>query len=292
MSATLSPNASHAHVSPSTTISPESKPVPQRRSAKFWGTDPNVLLESFAFFPTSEMNYNEMLNAVTRSVLLFSALAFFLSSSAGHKVHMLLITGISLAVIYLFWASESKKSNTDGFYNNSRNMYLPSAADIEKQQQEEANTPIEQDPAFFASPAAATVASVLDVQNSASSVFDTPTPNNPFCNTSPVDYGENPHKKPAPPLASAAAHSRVVQNVKQLILESNPGIADSVDKLLRDFGDELTLEQSIGRGYSMPNTQIPNDRELFEQFIYGNMKSCKEGNSVACAQNNSRHISI
>ena len=69
-------------------------------------------------------------------------------------------------------------------------------------------------------------------------------------------------------------------------------IADSVDKLLRDFGDELTLEQSIGRGYSMPNTQIPNDRELFEQFIYGNMKSCKEGNSVACAQNNSRHISI
>ena len=42
--------------------------------------------------------------------------------------------------------------------------------------------------------------------------------------------------------------------------------------------------------YSMPNTSVPNAQEEFAKFCYGDMKSCKDGDSLACLKNNYRHI--
>ena len=38
--------------------------------------------------------------------------------------------------------------------------------------------------------------------------------------------------------------------------------------------------------YAMPNTQIPNNQKDFAMFCYGNMPSCKDGDSLQCSKNN------
>ena len=34
--------------------------------------------------------------------------------------------------------------------------------------------------------------------------------------------------------------------------------------------------------HSMPNTTIPNNQKGFAEFCYGNMQSCKDGDSEQC----------
>ena len=48
-----------------------------------------------------------------------------------------------------------------------------------------------------------------------------------------------------------------------------------------NLGDDLLFNRSMLQYNSMPNTQIPNDRKSFENYLYGNMLSGKEGNPLA-----------
>jgi hypothetical protein len=41
--------------------------------------------------------------------------------------------------------------------------------------------------------------------------------------------------------------------------------------------------------YTNPNTLVPNDQKAFAEFCYGNMKSCKDGDDVACINKNYRY---
>ena len=40
----------------------------------------------------------------------------------------------------------------------------------------------------------------------------------------------------------------------------------------------------------MPNTQVPNDQKAFQEYLYGNMISAKEGNPLALERNHARCI--
>lgn len=59
---------------------------------------------------------------------------------------------------------------------------------------------------------------------------------------------------------------------------------------LEKIGDNFGFEQSMRNFYATPNTRIPNDQEAFANFCYGDMISCKDGDSLACTKFNPRHI--
>ena len=55
-------------------------------STAFWFEDPNILLNSeyvYELYPTDEMDYNRMLNAVSRSVILLSFVIFAINHFIG-----------------------------------------------------------------------------------------------------------------------------------------------------------------------------------------------------------------
>lgn len=120
-------------------------------------------------------------------------------------------------------------------------------------------------------------------------VFDSPTAENPFSNVLATDYDYNPNKKPAPPAFNKNVNEQILEDAKQLVVNSNPGQPDIADKLFKDLGEQYVFEQSLRPFHSNPSTTIPNDQQAFADFCYGNMVSCKEGNPFACAKNLTRH---
>ena len=60
------------------------------------------------------------------------------------------------------------------------------------------------------------------------------------------------------------------------------------NRLFQDLGDNFVFNQSMRNFYSTPSTTIPNDQKGFAEFCYGNMSSCKEGDTIQCSKNNRR----
>ena len=98
---------------------------------------------------------------------------------------------------------------------------------------------------------------------------------NPMMNVLMTDYKENVNRKPAAP----AYNDSVVEDINEK--------SQNVDKkLFKNLGDNLSFQHSMRNFYAMPNTQIPNNQKDFAEFCYGNMPSCKEGDSLQCTKNN------
>ena len=105
--------------------------------------------------------------------------------------------------------------------------------------------------------------------------FTLPTKKNPAMNVLMNEYSENPHRKPAAP-----AYNDIV------VEEINENVQKVDKKLFKNLGDNLSFQHSMRNFYAMPNTQIPNNQKDFAEFCYGNMPSCKEGDSLQCSKNN------
>ena len=107
--------------------------------------------------------------------------------------------------------------------------------------------------------------------------FTTPTKKNPAMNILMDEYKYNPDREPAAPIYN--------DQIKQ---EVNEKAKNENTKLYRNLGDNILYENSMHNFYTMPNTKIPNDQKEFALFCYGNMPSCKEGDSLQCEKNNLR----
>ena len=226
----------------------------------FWATNPNILFDNkylLEFFPVQEMSYNQKLNAITRTVIILSLLTFFTSSN----IRVLIVSVITLFAIFILHYYHMKENN-----NKRKSTLLKEG---------------------FANPA-------MDYLESEDikipeDVFDEPTTENPFSNVLMTDYDYNPNKKPAPPAFNKNVNEKILEDAKQLVINSNPGQPDIADKLFKDLGEQYVFEQSMRPFHSNPSTTIPNDQEAFAEFCYGSMVSCKEGNPFACARNLTRH---
>lgn len=91
------------------------EPIPEEENEKqipFWFDNPNVILHSkyiYEIYPNEDMTYNQMLNAVTRSVLLLAIVIFLLSPSKK----LLFILVVTMGIIYLMYHYHDK--TTEGF---------------------------------------------------------------------------------------------------------------------------------------------------------------------------------
>ena len=230
----------------------------------FWATNPNILFESqylLEFFPVKEMTYNQKLNAVTRTVVM---LAFFTFLTSGN-MRVIIVSVITLLAIFVLHHYHIKENGT----KNKSALLKESLKE------------------GFSNPAM----DYLDEENIrvTEDVFDSPTAENPFSNVLATDYDYNPNKKPAPPAFNKNVNEQILEDAKQLVVNSNPGQPDIADKLFKDLGEQYVFEQSLRPFHSNPSTTIPNDQQAFADFCYGDMVSCKEGNPFACAKNLTRH---
>ena len=230
----------------------------------FWATNPNILFESqylLEFFPVKGMTYNQKLNAVTRTVVM---LAFFTFLTSGN-MRVIIVSVITLLAIFVLHHYHIKENGT----KNKSALLKESLKE------------------GFSNPAM----DYLDEENIrvTEDVFDSPTAENPFSNVLATDYDYNPNKKPAPPAFNKNVNEQILEDAKQLVVNSNPGQPDIADKLFKDLGEQYVFEQSLRPFHSNPSTTIPNDQQAFADFCYGDMVSCKEGNPFACAKNLTRH---
>tara|TARA_B100000902_G_C27074367_1_gene795629 strand:+ start:234 stop:875 length:642 start_codon:yes stop_codon:yes gene_type:complete len=105
--------------------------------------------------------------------------------------------------------------------------------------------------------------------------FTMPTKKNPVMNVLMTEYSENPKRKPAAPSYNEVVEEEILEKAQ-----------NKNSKLFKNLGDNLSFENSMRNFYAMPNSQIPNNQKDFAMFCYGNMPSCKEGNSLQCSKNN------
>lgn len=103
-----------------------------------------------------------------------------------------------------------------------------------------------------------------------------PTKTNPLMNVTLPEINENPNRAPASDSYLPTTIKEINDDVKKDIIEKN----DLDPRLFKDLGDQMTFDQSMRQFYTTASTTIPNDQDAFAEFCYGDMKSCKEDNSV------------
>jgi len=207
----------------------------------FWSNDPSILFNKefiFELWPTSNMFYEQKLNAITRLVILLSLLGFIFTNTINIIV-VCVITLISIYILYkLTKQSNANKIINEGFCtNNSKQIINP-----------------------------VTLQSVIDTE------FKEGTKKNPFSNVLLTDIMDNPDKKPAPPSFNPEVDENITRNIKKGVQFMNSGINNTNKQLYGDLWENFELDQSNRAFFSTANTRVTNDQSAFAQFLYNDLK--------------------
>ncbi len=116
--------------------------------------------------------------------------------------------------------------------------------------------------------------------------FEKPQISNPLKNVLLPEIQDNPTRKSAPPAFNPKIENDINNNTKEMVAQLNESNEDIDKRLFKDLGDNFGFEQSMRNFHSMPNTRVPNDQKAFAEYLYGDMVSCKDGDSLACSRNN------
>jgi hypothetical protein len=224
-------------------------------STPLWINDPFILLNKndiFDLWPTTNMTYEEKVNAITRFIILISILGFIFSM----KMNVLFIGVTTLAFIWIVLKLKktkiTKKVVEEGFVvdgNKVDNLYHKNSI----------TDPI-------------TLETVLREN------YKEGTKKNPFSNVLITDIGDDPQRKPAPPAFNVDVDEDITKNVKKSVQFMNPEIKNTNKQLFSSLTDNFYLDQSNRAFFSTANTKIPNDQKAYGEFLYGNMPSAKESN--------------
>lgn len=237
----------------------------------FWLQDPTVLFNNAGItqiIPTSDMDRESRLNAMSRLIIVLTLLGYLITMSYS----VLLLGVISLAGIAILSAAskvakeakEAKegKEGKEGFsnyanYNTGRRRKHNNSA--------------------IAAP----------LPSSSGLTFQAPTPQDPLMNVLLTDIQDRPNRPAAEPAFNPQVERDINQSTKTFVVNDMDGNnADLEDRLFRDLGDNYEFSNSMRNYFATPNTRIPNDQHAFAEFCYGSMISCKEGNMLACARAN------
>jgi hypothetical protein len=246
----------------------------------FWLEDPTVLFNNAGItqiIPTSDMDREARLNAMSRLIIVLTLLGYLITMSYS----VLLLGVISLAGIAILStatsvaskeAKEAKeaKEGKEGFsnyanYNTGR-----------RRKNGNGNSNNNSNSAMAA-----------PLPSSSGLTFQAPTPQDPLMNVLLTDIQDRPNRPAAEPAFNPQVERDINETTQQFVVNDMDGnTADLEDRLFRDLGDNYEFSNSMRNYFATPNTRIPNDQHAFAEFCYGSMISCKEGNMVACARAN------
>ena len=218
---------------------------------QFWSNDPTVLFNKeyiLELWPTTNMCYEQKLNAITRLVILITILGYISTMSE----RILLVGGLTLAVVFVLFTMRKQKITkemlNEGF----------------KVQGNEVTGMFDKKPASYVNPV--TLDSVLK------SEFKEGTKKNPFSNVLLTQISDDPERKSAPPSFNVDVDEDITKNVKRAVQMMNPGIKNTNKQLYGDLWQEFELDQSNRAFFSTANTRIENDQSAYAQFLYNDMK--------------------
>jgi hypothetical protein len=218
-----------------------------------WLNDPRILLRKdkiMDIWPNQDMSAEEKVNAVSRLVIILVIIGFLLTL----KVNIFILGAATLGIVYLLYYFQNRSMNKykEKFSNKMSGVY-----------------PLLTDPMMY---------------NMNKNLFEKPKQANPLMNVTLPEIYYNPERKPAAPSFMPEVEKEINKSVKEFVTEP---FDDSKikDKLFADLGDELEFNRSMLQYNAMPNTQVPNDQGAFQEYLYGNMISAKEGNPLALERN-------
>lgn len=229
---------------------------------QFWTNDPTVLFNKeyiFELWPTSEMCYEQKLNAITRLIILITILGYVSTMSQ----RILVIGFLTLAVIFVLFKMRKQKLTSamiqEGFGDNISPSVL-------KQKPKSITNPV-------------TLETVLNDE------FKEGNKRNPFSNVLLTQINDDPERKSAPPSFNVDISEDITKNIKKAVQMLNPGIKNTNKQLYPDLWQNFLLDDSNRVFYSTANTKItPGDQGAFGKFLYGEMPSSKESNFASAIQ--------
>jgi len=226
-----------------------------KKITQFWSNEPTVLFNKDTItqvWINSSMTFEQKLNAISRLVIILSILGFVFTGE-----YRFLIIGI-VTLVAIFCIYKLRTESNEGF---------------EDMGQIKITDPI-------------TLSTFMK------SEFEQTTKRNPMGNVLLTDINDNPDRKSAPPSFNAVVNADINKSTKQAVQSLNPGIKNTNKQLYGDLAQEFNFDESMRQFYSTPNTKVTNDQGAFAQYLYGNMPSCKEGDSFQCIQDNLRYIQM
>ena len=229
---------------------------------QFWTNDPTVLFNKeyiFELWPTTEMCYEQKLNAITRLIILITILGYVSTMSQ----RILVIGFLTLAVIFVLFKMRKQKLTSamiqEGFGDNISPSVL-------KQKPKSITNPV-------------TLETVLNDE------FKEGNKRNPFSNVLLTQINDDPERKSAPPSFNVDVDEDITKNIKRAVQMLNPGIKNTNKQLYGDLWQNFLLDDSNRVFYSTANTKItPGDQGAFGKFLYGEMPSSKESNFASAIQ--------
>lgn len=229
---------------------------------QFWSNDLFNKDYIFELWPTTNMCYEDKLNAISRLIILITILGYILTLS-----QKILVVGLlTLMVIFILFNIKSQKITKEMINESFRN----------------ANVNVES----YINPV--TLDSVLKTE------FKEGTKKNPFSNVLLTQIKDNPDRKSAPPSFNVDVSKDITKNVKKEVQMLNPEIKNTNKQLFGDLWENFQLDQSNRVFYSMPNTEVePGNQSAFANYLYGNMPSSKESDAdsaLARVKNSYRYI--
>jgi hypothetical protein len=226
----------------------------------FWINEPTELFnknEITQIWFNSSMSFNKKMNAISRLVILLTLFGFAITG----EIKFMIIGLITLACIVFIYLVRSKQ--IEGFEQEDVADGLKKITD-----------PI-------------TLGTMLKTE------FVQTNKYNPLSNVLLTDIEDDAMRKSAPPAFNATVSTDIDKATKQAIQMLNPGIDNTTKQL---FGDDIVeninFDNSMRAFYSTPNSRVTNDQSAFANYLYGNMPSCKNGDTFACTQDNLRYIQM
>ena len=120
--------------------------------------------------------------------------------------------------------------------------------------------------------------------NQTNTLTHSPSKTNPMMNVLLPEIQDDPKRPPAALSYRPETIANINKSTQNMVVDTFDNPEGIEDRLFKDLGDSFEFDRSMIQFNSNPSTTIPNDQQSFAEFCYGDMISCKEGNSMACNQ--------
>lgn len=220
-------------------------------STQFWTNEPTILLNKeyiFDLWPTSNMDYEQKLNAITRLIIIITILGYILTSSMR-----ILVAGIvTIIVIFVMYKMRKQKLTSEIMKEGFKMSGNPASFDDTK-----------------------TITNPETLQTALKTEFKLGNKKNPFSNVLLTDIMDDPDRNAAPPSFNPEVDVDITKNIKKSVQFMNPGIKNTNKQLYGELWENFELDQSNRAFFSTANTRVVNDQGAFSKFLYGDMPSAK-----------------
>ncbi|MHC5088790.1 MAG: hypothetical protein ACYSOT_04175 [Planctomycetota bacterium] len=229
-------------------------------NTQLWINDPTLLMNKnhiMELWPSPSMTTEEKINAITRLIIILSLLGYLITMSPRILMIGFITLGILIGLYYLQQNIQEKTLKEQFVNNRLNNNLLPEVY------------PSFTDPKTF---------------TKFKDKLSTPTQNNPLMNVLIPEIQYNPNRKSAAPAFNPQVEEKINEAVKENTIKQFDD-KNIDERLFKDLGDAFVFDRSMHQWYSMPATTVPNNREGFQEWLYGSMISGKEGNPLALERN-------